>query len=193
MASDLVSVLDSIGSRLKRARERTGYTLEQVAESTGLSKAHLSRLESSERQPSISALLELSAVLRVPVSSLLDEDESAAPISIHGAVEPSHDAAGLSINACSGYAGSTDLEALRITVPADREPTEPARHRGEEWLYVTSGTLRLEYDGDAHVLRAGMCAHFDAQLPHRLGAEGGAAEVLLVAANRSRSILDVHR
>lgn len=193
MSSDLVSVLDSIGAGLKRARERAGYTLEQVAESTGLSKAHLSRLESAERQPSISALLELSAALRVPVSTLLGEDETAAPLSIHGGAEPRHDAAGLSITACSGYAGSTDLEALRITVPADRAPTDPASHRGEEWLYVTSGTLRLEYDGDVHLLDAGMCAHFDAQVPHRLGAEGGVAEVLLVAANRSRSILDVHR
>jgi len=187
------SVLVSIGERLRQARERAGYTLDQVAEISGLSKAHLSRLESAERQPSISALLELSSVLRVPVSALLGEDESAAPIAIHETGEPRHEAAGLSITACSGYAGSTDLEALRITVPAGREPSEPARHRGEEWLYVTSGTLRLEYDGELHLLDPGTCANFDAQLPHRLGAEGGVVEVLLVAANRSRSILDVHR
>ena len=46
----------SIGERLKAARERAGYTLDDLAALTGLSKAHLSRLESAERQPSIAAL-----------------------------------------------------------------------------------------------------------------------------------------
>jgi hypothetical protein len=34
-----------------------------------------------------------------------------------------------------------------------------------------------------HLLEAGATAHFDANRPHRLGAQGGPAEVLVVAAD----------
>ena len=60
-------------------------------------------------------------------------------------------------------------------------------------MHVLSGALRLEYDGDTHVLHPGQSAHFDADRPHRLGAEGLVAEVLLVSADISTDIRRVHR
>jgi len=65
------ATLASIGDRLRAARDRLGLTLHQLSERSGLSKAHLSRLESGERQPSIAALLELSSTLGVSVNALL--------------------------------------------------------------------------------------------------------------------------
>jgi len=192
MASDTEAVLASVGERLRAARERVGLTLDQTAELAGLSKAHLSRLESAERQPSIAALLTLSEALGTPVSSLLGENQDASPLAISTEGAPRHESKGLSIAACSGYAGSSALEALRITVNPDRPLTPPAHHRGEEWLYVVQGILRLEYDGEVHHLGPGVTAHFDAERPHRLGAEGRRAEVLLVAAKDARNVQTVH-
>jgi len=192
MASDTEAVLASVGERLRAARERVGLTLDQTAELAGLSKAHLSRLESAERQPSIAALLTLSDALGTPVSSLLGENQDASPLAISTEGAPRHESKGLSIAACSGYAGSSALEALRITVNPDRPLTPPAHHRGEEWLYVIQGILRLEYDGEVHHLGPGVTAHFDAQRPHRLGAQGRRAEVLLVAAKDPRNAQTVH-
>jgi quercetin dioxygenase-like cupin family protein len=59
-------------------------------------------------------------------------------------------------------------------------------------LYVLSGTLRLEYDDEVHYLDAGTAAHFNAEVPHRLGAEQAAAEVLLVAAKPARNLHTIH-
>ena len=192
MARDASSVLVSVGERLRAARERVGLTLDQTAERSGLSKAHLSRLESAERQPSIAALLALSEALGTPVSVLLGESQEPSPLAISTEGAPRHESKGLSIAPCSGYRGSSALEALRITVEPDRPPTAPAHHRGEEWLYVLRGILRLEYDGTVHHLGPGASAHFDADRPHRLGAEGAAAEVLLVAARDTRNMQSMH-
>lgn len=192
MAHEPGAVLDTIGERLRAARERAGLTLDQTAELSGLSKAHLSRLESAERQPSIAALLSLSVALGVPVSALMGEDLHGAPLAISTGDEHRHVSKGLSIASCSGYTGSSTLEALRITVDPDRPLTQPARHRGEEWLYVLQGSLRLEYDGEVHHLGPGMTAHFDADRPHRLGAEARPAEVLLVAAKDARNMQAIH-
>jgi len=192
MARGADTVLVSIGERLRAARESAGLTLERTAELAGLSKAHLSRLESAERQPSIAALLALSDAVGVPVSNLLGEDGEGLPLSISTEGDPRHEARGLSIASCSGYAGSSALEAMRITVDPHRPPTAPARHRGEEWLYVLDGIVRLEYDGELHHLGRGVTAHFDAERPHRLGAEGKAAEMLLVAAKNARNMQNIH-
>src|SRR5208283_3690220 len=99
-----------------------GLTLEQLAEATGLSKAHLSRLESGGRQPSIAALLDVSVALGVPVNVLLGEDRSGAPLSVSSGGEPRHEANGLAIMTRSGYPGSSAIEALSITIDPERAP-----------------------------------------------------------------------
>ncbi len=187
------ATLASIGERLRSARDRAGLTLDQLAEATGLSKAHLSRLESSERQPSIAALLDLSATLGVQVNVLLGEDRDGAPLSISTGTEYHHEANGLAITTRSGFPGSSAIEALSVTISPGRPASPPAHHQGEEWLYVLNGTLVLEYDGEHHSLRTGQCAHFDADRPHRLTAEGGPTEILMVAAHDSRSLQAFHR
>jgi transcriptional regulator with XRE-family HTH domain len=187
------TALADVGDRLRAGREQRGLTLEQLSELSGLSKAHLSRLESGERQPSIAALLDLSSALGLRMSELLGEDPGGTPLSLHAPDETRHDADGLSIAPCSGYAGSRALEALRVTVEPNREPAAPARHRGEEWLYVLSGTLELEYADQLHELRAGMSAHFDADRPHRLNARKRPAEILLVAAEETTDLRAIHR
>jgi transcriptional regulator with XRE-family HTH domain len=187
-----IGLAPPIGDCLRGAREALGLTLEQAAETSGISKSHLSRLESSERQPSVATLLALSEAYGVPVGVLFGESQGNATIAVSQPDQPRHTSKGLAIAACSGYPGSSVIDALRLTIDPDREAPVPARHPGEEWLYVLSGTLRLEYDGEDHLVTAGSAAHFNAEVPHRLGAEGSVAEVLLIAAKPLRNLHTVH-
>lgn len=180
---ELDEVLTTIAENLRDERARCGLTLEQLAQRADLSIAHLSRLESGDRQPSVAALIALSRALGVSMSTLLGERQGAPAIASYGGSAPVHEVNGLRISPRSGFPGSTTLEALHIEIAADREPPEPARHRGEEWIYVVRGHLRLEFDGRVHLLGAGASAHFDANRPHRLGSEHGITEVLVVAAD----------
>lgn len=167
-------------------------TLDQAAEISGISKSHLSRLESSERQPSVAALLALSAAYGISVGVLFGEPGEVAPLQISYPATPRRESNGLSIAPCSGYAGSSVLEALRVTIAEDRPVPRPARHTGEEWLYVVAGVLSLEYCGELHHLETGTAAHFNAELPHRLGAVSPTAEALLVAAQPARNLSTIH-
>jgi transcriptional regulator with XRE-family HTH domain len=167
--------VSALGDRLRAAREALGLTLDQVSASTGVSKAHLSRLESGERQPSVGILVELAAALGTRVGALFGEDVEGTPLATFAPDAPRHAAGGLEIVSSSGFPDSR--------VPADREPPVPARHRGEEWIYVLRGTLDLEFDGVLYELRKDMAAHFDAARPHRFSAERTGAELLLVSAN----------
>ncbi len=180
---ELQETLTSIAESLREERTRTGLTLDQLAQRADLSTAHLSRLESGDRQPSVAALISLSRALGVSMSTLLGERRGAPAIATYPAGAPGHEANGLTIAPCSGFPGATTLQALHITISPDREPPEPARHRGEEWIYVVTGRLRLEFDGQSRHLEPGATAHFDASRPHRLGADGVTTEVLVVAAD----------
>ncbi len=180
---ELETTLVSMAAALSEERARAGWTLEQLAERADLSPAHLSRIESGDRQPSIAALISLARALGVSVSVLLGEGRNGPAIATYGPEEPSHEANGLTITSCSGYRGSSTLSALRITIDPEREAPVPARHRGEEWIYVISGCLQLEYDGESQLVDTGCTVHFDASRPHRLGASGGTTEVLVVAAD----------
>jgi hypothetical protein len=80
-----------------------------------------------------------------------------------------------------------------MTISPDREPGPLARHRGEEWLYVVSGELELDYDGRAYEILSGSAAHFDADRPHRLRAKDQPTEVLVVAAQGPTGLWSSHR
>lgn len=177
------ALLTTIAESLRAARIQSGYTLDELAERADLSKSYLSRLEAAERQPSVATLLDLSRVLGVPVSVLLGEHPDQGALTIHGDAPPVQAGEGLMIWACSGFAGSRGLAAVRLRIDPERIPPAFARHRGEEWIHVVSGLVHLEYDGGSHQLPAGHSAHFDAGRNHRLGAQGGPADVLVVAAD----------
>src|SRR6202042_1815877 len=124
-----------------------------------------------------------SAALGTRVGTLLGEDAGGAPLATFGPDAPRHTAAGLEIAASSGFPDSRALDVLRVHVPANRQPSAPVRHRGEEWIYVLRGTLDLEFDGMLYALGTDMAAHFDATRPHRLSAGDGDAELLVVNAD----------
>jgi transcriptional regulator with XRE-family HTH domain len=180
---ELQETLSTLAENLREERTRAGLTLEQVALRADLSTAHLSRLESGDRQPSVAALISLSRALGVSMSTLLGERRDVPALGLSSPERMRHEANGLSIAPCSGFPGSSTLEALQISISADRSPSEPARHRGEEWIYVVAGQLRLEFDGQVHLVETGSTAHFDANRPHRLGTEHGVVDVLVVAAD----------
>jgi transcriptional regulator with XRE-family HTH domain len=175
--------VSAFGERLRAARDARGLTLDQLSASVSVSKAHLSRLESGDRQPSVGILVEVAAALGTRVSALLGEDVAGARLATFTPDAPRLAAAGLEIAPGSGFPGSRALEALRVHVPCDRELPAPAHHHGEEWIYVLRGVLKLEFDGLLHELRPDTAAHFDATHPHRFSAGGAGADLLLVSAD----------
>jgi transcriptional regulator with XRE-family HTH domain len=187
------AILSSLGSRLRAVRERQGLSLDDVSAQTGMSKAHLSRIESGERQPAIATLLTLAAALGVRVGALLGEDAIAGSVGVHPPGDGlREEALGLRIEACSGFDGARDLNALRVHIGPDRVPPPFSTHPGEEWLYVTEGSICLEYAGRVEVLGPGTAAHFDANQPHRLSAPDGDAELVLVATSPPRRSPERH-
>lgn len=181
---EIQSQLSSFGARLKELRLRRGWTLQELAARSGLSRAFLSRLESGNRQASIAAALTLSRIFDVSMASLFDSPVDETPCVIVRAADAQEKTInGLKYTPLS-YAGkSFNLQPLRVKVSPSRRGNEHYHHDGEEWVYVLSGKLTLSLAGRTYDLEPGDAAHFDSRMAHRLIARGGReCEVLVVAA-----------
>lgn len=163
--------------QMRRLRRRSGLTLEAAARRVGLSPAHLSRLETGKRQPSLPLLLTLARVYGTTVGDLLGEAATAeAPVVRADEMEPV-DAGGWRYWR-AGLAGRA-MQALRVHVPRGPQRDLVRVHPGEEWLFVQSGALRLTLGDTTEVLAPGDSAHFDSLTPHRLESASAAGTDLL--------------
>ncbi|MEU6223439.1 XRE family transcriptional regulator [Streptomyces sp. NPDC047042] len=172
-----VEDLPVVAPQLRALRRRASLTLEAAARAAGLSPAHLSRLETGQRQPSLPMLLGLARIYGTTVSELLGETVADRDAIVRAAdMEPT--AAGGWSYWQAGASGR-GMQALRVHVPHGAQGDIVRVHPGEEWLYVLKGRLRLSLGDAAHVLEPGDSAHFDSLTPHRLAADGRAGTDLL--------------
>ncbi len=121
-----------IGAKLRSTRIAQGLTLAQVAETTGLSKGFLSRVERDETSPSVATLVQLCQVLSLPVGALFAEPEIQR---ITRADAPHINLGGVGADELlMSPRGEQRVQLLRSTL-------EPDAHGGHE-LYTINATSR---------------------------------------------------
>jgi transcriptional regulator with XRE-family HTH domain len=169
------AALDQVAPRLKRLRTRRRITLTGLAETTGISKSTLSRLETGHRRPTLELLLALSRAYQVPLDDLVGAPEVGDPrLRLHPARVKGRTVIPLTRQ-------RDGLQAWKIVVPASTAEPELRTHDGSEWIYVLSGHLRLVLGGQDWVLGPGEVAQFDTRVPHWFGGTGAEpAEVLSI-------------
>src|SRR4051794_35450199 len=161
--------LPAVAPQLRALRRRASLTLEAAARSAGLSPAHLSRLETGQRQPSLPMLLALARIYGTTVSDLLGETVTDREAVVRAAdMEPTR-AGGWTY--WQAGAPGRGMQSLRVRIPHGSQGDIVRVHPGEEWLYVLKGRLRLRLGDTAHILAPGDSAHFDSLTPHRIAAQ----------------------
>jgi len=183
LEDQIQSQLCSFGARLRELRLKRGWTLEELACRSGLSKAFISRLESGGRQASIAAALTIARIFDVSLAALFESELATEPcVIVRQAEAVTRTMNGLKYVTLSNAGRFFNLQPIKVTVPLTRRGQEHYHHDGEEWVYVLNGSLTLSLAGKTYDLEPGDAAHFDSRLPHRLIARGESdAEVLLVA------------
>jgi transcriptional regulator with XRE-family HTH domain len=167
-----------VARRLQALRRERGVTLTALAAQTGMSAAHLSRLEKGERQPSIAALLHLARVYGVPVSNLVDDQDNGSYHVVRSADAVTHHSHDGEYTILSGARAA--LAVVRLELRAGQRSNK-ARHAGEEWLHVLAGTVTLTLAGEQLTLGQADSVHFDSSLTHQLATRAGHPATVLIA------------
>lgn len=168
-----------IGRRVNEYRRDRNWTLATLAEKVGLSTTQLSRIESGTRQPSIGTLIEIAHAFGVSLSRLVDEQYSAPYHLTRANTRIARLGSKQALTLLSGdFPG---LHAVHLVLPS-RSSGPDARHSGEEWLYVLTGTIDVQIGSETIALATGDAIHFPSHTTHRVHNPGDtSAEILLVA------------
>jgi len=182
-----------VGDNLRQLRTAKGLTLDRLAGMSELTRGYISLVERGLKAPSIAALMRMAAALDVNVASLFDPRAAAGPrYTIHrhedqGALPTANGSFGLFALAAARPHKSMEPFLLtppfKSSPPRAREKIQRAFHSGEEMLFVVSGRVAIELDGEELKLEKGDCLYFSGETPHQVNSLGRQkAEVLIVIA-----------
>ncbi len=157
----------AIGVRLRLARQNARLTVEELAETTGVSKGYISRVERDLTMPSIPNLLLLCRALRIDVAEVF----AATPVElVRLADAPAVDLGGTGIEErLVTPVHERRLQILHSTIaPGGSSETDAYGVDSDlEAVHVVSGRFVLEVDGQDYELAAGDTLTFPGQTPHR--------------------------
>ena len=175
-ASSQEPIAERVRRRLRELRTERGLTLGEVAAAAGLDTSTLSRLESGKRRLSLDHVPALAAALEVSADELLGSPAQLDP-RVRGRAEKRHN---MTMWPLSHRATPNGLHVFRIQISAKRnKPPDPLPvHEGSDWLYVTSGRLRLILGDEDMEITAGEAVEFTTLTPHWFGAFDAPVELI---------------
>ena len=163
------SVARAIGGRVRQGRNSRGWTLDQLAGRSGVSRRMLVSIEQGSANPSISTLLLISDALGIGLPALVDMDRSpglrvtrvgSAPVLWQGK-------AGGQAVLVAGTEPPDVTELWDWTLGPGESHSSPAHAAGtRELLLVLDGQVELRVGQHAEVLATGDSASFAGDLPH---------------------------
>jgi transcriptional regulator with XRE-family HTH domain len=172
--NDPGAVAAAVARNLRALRDGRGFTLDQLAARSGLSKGMLVQLERGGTNPSIATLCRAADALGVTVPRLVEVGESPAArvVSAEEAVTLWRGRSGSSARllAALDLPELSELWEWRLA-PRDAYRGQPHPAGSREMLHVLDGVLTLHVDQARHQGRAGETLVFRADRPHGYGNE----------------------
>lgn len=160
------------GQVLRDLRTKRGMTMQELSEASGVSVSMISKVETGNGDPSLSALRDLARALRVPLSLFFRDDSPTETSAVR-------------VNHKQAY--EFDGVQTVLLVPAKNSKTrllqlfaEPGAHRSRtefwtttsldvgldfEYGLVISGEMELDVAGEVYHLKAGDSIAFPTELP----------------------------
>ncbi|QBJ96850.1 XRE family transcriptional regulator [Rhodococcus sp. ABRD24] len=155
---------------LRSHRRRAGLTLEALAESTGLTKSYLSKVERGISTPSIAVALKIARALDADVGQLFSDglDTDAMALERHDQRIPVADGTGSAVyDPIATRMVGKSMQPF-IVHPTTESGSDFMEHPGEEFVLVTRGTVEVSIPNQVITLDQGDSLYFDANTPHRV-------------------------
>jgi transcriptional regulator with XRE-family HTH domain len=181
---------DRIAARLLAERAGRGWSLEQLAERSGVSRAMISKVERGESSPTATVLGRLSAAFGLTLSQLLARAEQgrARLLNREGEQERWRDPdTGFERRALTPPGAASPLELVWGELPPKARVDYPASaftFIEDQQIVVIAGRLTFTQGTQAYQLRAGDCLRLGPPADCRFENPGGAPCRYLVAVLR---------
>lgn len=177
---------EAIGPRLRSLRRSKGWTLETLSRNSGVSISTLSKIENSQVAASFDTMVKVAAALDLTFDELLKPSKQLHPAA-RRAITRAGGGIKFSTPSYDYDVHAPELKQKRM-IPLVMEikcrniepPENWSSHEGEEFIYVTKGSIELHTEFYAPViLNEGDSAYIDSAMAHAFVNIGeGKAEML---------------
>lgn len=159
-----------IGLRLRAMRLQQNRTIQEIANSCGLSKSMVSKIETDKVFPSVATLSKLAKSLGTNVSALLEENGKSSHVFI-----PANKAEENIIKTEKGYSiypfasgyKEKKMQPFLFIAKKGEVKEHHVSHEGEEFIYVLEGEMKFQVGDIEYFLRRGDSLYFNALKIHQ--------------------------
>ena len=161
-----------VGSKIKGLRETKNLSIEEVAESTGLSVEQINSIENDQNLPSLGPLIKIARALGVRLGTFMDDNDALGPVVTRAADRERE-------SSISFSNGATDARKHMEYHPLAQQKAGRHMEPCEEFIYVMQGEVEVEYGKEKYSLKEGDSIYYDSIVKHHLhGAPGKSAKIL---------------
>ena len=182
-----------IGAKIKGMRETKSLSVEEIAERSGLSVEQIQSIETDQNLPSLGPLIKVARALGVRLGTFLDDSDALGPVVCRAADREAQNTISFSNGAVDArkhmeyhplaqQKAGRHMEPFIIDInPSEEREFQLSAHEGEEFIYVMSGEVEINYGKETYTLKEGDSIFYDSIVKHHIhGAEGKAAKILAV-------------
>jgi transcriptional regulator with XRE-family HTH domain len=181
LSQTLAAGLESyaIGPKIRALRLKKNLGLVQLGEHTGMSSGMLSKIERGQLFPTLPTLLKIAMVFGVGLEHFFVDSKDRPTLAVvrkkdrlrlpdrPGAENPS-----FFFESLDFPISDRKMEAYYVEFEPHSGATEPHKHSGAEIIYVISGQLAVNVDGEDTLLAEGDSMYFDCAFPHSYRRQG---------------------
>ena len=174
-----------ISQRVKLLRQQQGWSLEQLATASGVSKSMLSQIERNQANPTLAVTCKIAQAFSMSLAEFVEMPSASSAIHVIRADDREHlyrsDEA-VEIRTLSPLNLEKDVEFYHVRLKSGGALKSAAHFQGtREFLTVEQGKVRIESSNDSAELAKGDSTTYRADVPHAIENIGkGEATVFLV-------------
>ena len=166
------AINENLGRRVKKLRADRGWSLEELATASGVSKSMLSEIEREKANPTLSVTYRIARAFGLNLQELIETAESASSIQVIRSSERSQvyrSDKQCEIRTLSPLNLEKEVEFYQLTLkPKGQLRSQPHYEGTREFLTVEQGTVTVESGKDTADLGKNDSATYRADLPHAI-------------------------
>lgn len=158
-----------VGERIRMLRSVQNRTLQEVADSCGLSKSMISKIENDKTIPSVATLVKIAQTLGTNISHLLEQAswDKAIVTSREEAVKKLvKTEKGYHIFPYASEYHEKKMQPFLFVARKGEVIPHQLSHEGEEFVYVVEGEMEMQVGDTVHLLKTGDSLYFNALQKH---------------------------
>ena len=161
-----------LGGRVKQLRAERGWSLEALANASGVSRSMLSQIEREQANPTLAVTLRIARAFGMALGDLLEMPGATSAVTVIRAADRAYHYRSdkdCRIRTLSPLNLEKDVEFYEVQLQSGGALRSSPHFEGtREFLTVQKGHVRVESAGDAEELDPGDSASYRADVPHAI-------------------------